>query len=108
MIIITTFVYIMLLIVAAFCVGVASVWICEWRMNELYKMMNEEIKALENTRISEAVLHIKSYRIKENYRRKILNIEETQKLILEKMLRMKKCSLKNNSLNQSRTAIFTA
>ena len=98
----------MLLVIAAFCVGVASAWICEWRINDLHKMMNEKIKTLENLRISEAVLHIKSYKIKEDYRRKILNIEETQKLIIEKILRMKKCSLKNNSLNQGRTAIFTA
>ena len=63
---------------------------------------------LENWQMSGAVMHVRSYKIKEDYRRKIMNIEEAQKLIIEKMLRMKKCSLKNNSLNQGRTAIFTA
>lgn len=85
-----------------FCAGVAVVWIFEWRMNSLRKMMGNEIRCIENLPISNAVMHIRTYRIKENYRRRILNIEKNQKFILEKILMTKKGSFKNTSLCQNR------
>ena len=104
MIIITTLIYIVLLFLAAFCVGMISVWICEWRINVLYKKMRRKIKTLESLQISGALLYTKTYKIKEDYNRRILNVEKIQKLILEKIKICRESSLKNNSLKQGRPA----
>lgn len=104
MIIITTLIYLALLFLTAFCVGMVSVWICEWRINVLYKKMRQKIKTLESLRISGALLYTKIYKIKEDYNRRILNIEKIQKLISEKIKICRESSLKNNSLKQGRPA----
>ena len=79
-------------------------WICEWRISALQKKMRREIKALENLQISGALLYTKNYKIKEDYRHKILNIEEVQKLVVKRMKIIKISPLKNNSLKPGPSA----
>ena len=48
--------------------------------------MQKEIKILENSKSSMAVLHIKKYKIVQDYRTRISKVEKVQKFVMEKIL----------------------
>jgi hypothetical protein len=75
-----------LLVLAAllYSLGVILVLICEHRMKRLYREMREKIDVLENSGMSMALVHVKKYKITEDYRLKIARIQKAQKFILEK------------------------
>lgn len=74
-----------LLVLAAllYSLGVILVLICEHRMKRLYREMRK-IDVLENSGMSMALVHVKKYKITEDYRLKIARIQKAQKFILEK------------------------
>lgn len=80
-------------IIAYFC-GIFSVWACQIKMNILCKKMRQKINLLGNSNISMAVFYVKKYKIVEDYRRSIAEIERIQKFILKNILMIRRSPLK--------------
>lgn len=74
------------------------VWAYELRRNSSYRQMQEQVRQLESFRLSAAVLHAKTYRVLENYRKDVLNIERVQQFILGNLLFINKKSQRNISI----------
>jgi hypothetical protein len=78
--------------------GVVSVWICEFKRNALCKTMHQKVRLLEGSRVSMAVFHAKMYKIEEDCRREMLEIERVQQFILGNVLMtpISKLSMRKN------------
>ncbi len=75
--------YFLALAVIIYISGIISIWIYARRQEFLYRKMQGEMKLLENIGLSGAVMQIKAYRIREDYRRELEMIERVQSFILK-------------------------
>lgn len=66
--------------------GLISVWLYEIKMRKMFLRMQEKIRQLESEKFSAALFHVKEYKITEDYRQEMLEIEKVQKFILKKLL----------------------
>ena len=93
-IVITAIIFIVSVVLFLYLCGLVSVWIYEIKINKIFRKMKEEIRDLENLKLSMAMLHIKTYRITQDYRKKISEMEKIRQFILEKWLFLKRSTLK--------------
>jgi hypothetical protein len=87
--------YLAIIIISLYIIGIIVVWVCDFKMNIVYRKMQKHFVKLGDLNLSMAVLHAKKYKIMADYRRDILMIEKVQKFILENLLLIKRCTLKN-------------
>lgn len=66
----------------------------EAKINKIFRKMKEETRSLENLKLSMAMIHLKTYKITQDYQKKISEMEKTRQFILEKWLFLKKSTLK--------------
>ncbi|NTW26806.1 MAG: hypothetical protein HGA36_00560 [Candidatus Moranbacteria bacterium] len=84
--IITTIECLMITAIVLYLLGIGAVWIYEFKKSALYRQMKQELELLERFNLSRAVIHAKSYRINENYRKNSLKLERVQQFILKNVL----------------------
>ena len=92
-------IYIVAFAALLYCSGLGLVWLFEFRKKSLYQEMRKQVQVLENLRLSMAMLHVKMYKISEDYRRRNAELEKMQQFILEKWLFIKKSTLKTKYKN---------
>jgi hypothetical protein len=97
--IITAIEYLGIAMIAVYLIGIAMVWFYELKRNALYHRMKEQVKLLETHRFSMAVMHAKTYKITEDYRRTASMLEGVQQFILKNVLLIRNIQ---NSLSPSR------
>jgi hypothetical protein len=83
-----------------FCAAV-SVWIYGVKIRKMFRRANEEIWMLERSGLSMAMFHLKKYRITQDCRKRISEMEKKRKFIIEKCLFIRKSSLKTQYENMS-------
>jgi hypothetical protein len=86
MLAIITSISILLAFLFIYLCGFALALFYEIKINKTFGRMRAEIKNLENSRLSMAMLHLKEYKITQDYRRKISEIERGRQFFLEKWL----------------------
>ena len=86
--------------------GLMVVWFYEIKRNSLRERMRLQMKFLENSHLSMALLHAKTYKIKEDYNREALGMEMVQQFILRNVLLIRNMqdSLSASALSSRRIA----
>jgi len=97
---IITIVYIVSFVALLYCCGLVLAWTYEMRMNKMFRKMREKIQPLEKLGTNTALFHVKKYKITEDYRKGISEIEKVQKFILRKLLFIEKSTLKTKYKNK--------
>ena len=69
-------------------------WRYESRKTNMYRMVLKRIEILKSLGLSMAVIHAKTFKIEEDYRKWIEMIENRQQFIFEKVLFLKRSTLK--------------
>lgn len=78
-----------------YCAGLLLVWLYEMKEIRIYNEMCEKMRILENSRLTGAMLHVKKLKIKYDYHRIIVEIENHRQFIIENLLFLKKSTLKS-------------
>lgn len=73
--------YVFALTFIVYAAAAIIVWTFEFKKNVLYSELQKQMKILENLCISQALKSIRSYKIREDYRRASEKMENFQKLI---------------------------
>lgn len=94
-------IYLLALIASFYLLGIFSLLVCEYRTGALYRKCRTEIDYLENIGMSMALVHAKKYKITEDYRLEIAKIEKARKFIFEKLLFLRKSTLKTTHPHRS-------
>lgn len=89
----------MAMIALLYLAGLTLVLICEWRKTSIYKQAKIQLEVVENLKMSRAVLHVKSFKIRQDYLRKMAEIDRRQRFILERLLLIKRSTLKTKCRN---------
>lgn len=95
-----TITYMIGIVALAYLGCAASAWAYELRIDALYRSMRKRKMRLEEIGLSMAVLHAKAYKITEDHRKKISEFEKRQRFIVEKLLFLKKGTLKTKPPHQ--------
>ena len=82
------------LIGGSYLAGLVAVWRYENKKAKVYRMVLVRIEALNNLGFSMATRHAKTFKLKQDYRQWVEIIEERQQFIFEKVLFLKKSTLK--------------
>lgn len=78
-----------------YCLGLFAVWLYGMKEVRVYNEMSAEMRILENSRLTGAMLHVKKLKIQYDYHRIIMEIENYRQFIIENLLFLKKSTLKS-------------
>lgn len=77
--------YVFTLTVLTYILAAIAVWIFDFKKNALYDELRKQIKFLENLSGSNALKIIKKYKIEEDYKKALDEIENAQEIITRNM-----------------------
>ncbi len=84
---------------AIYVAGLLAVWNYENRKAKMYRLVLRQTKILRNLGLSMALVHAKIFKLENDYRQWLEMIEVRQQFIFEKVLFLKKSSLKTKYKN---------
>ncbi len=79
---------------SAYAVGLFLVWWYENKKTRMYRIVLRQIDFLKSLRLSMALLHVKIFKVEQDYRQWSEMIDGRQQFIFEKVLFLRKSTLK--------------
>ena len=86
---------------AIYVAGLLAVWNYENRKTKMHRLVLRQSKLLQSLGLSMALLHAKNFKLENDYRQWLEMIEVRQQFIFEKVLFLKKSSLKTKYRNSN-------